>query len=85
MDFAYGPMEPDNDPYGLKPLDLDDEDDEEFEDDDSDIFFIDPYEDGDDDEDEEEEEFIDPRFGGYDDLKPFGSFDDGFGWDEGFL
>lgn len=58
------------DPNDLKPLEWDDE---EIEDDD--IVFVDiVYE----EEDDEEEE--DRGFGGWDDLKPFTSFDDESAW-----
>ena len=32
--------------------------------------------------DDYEDEFEEPGLAGWDDLRPFGSFDDGFGWDE---
>lgn len=92
MDFAYGPIETDNEPDGFGPLDLDEEEYEEafedgalgdeLEDEDEDPYeyFVEPYED-----EYEEEEFEDPGLGGFDDLKPFGSFDSGMGWDDPFL
>ena len=75
MDFAYGPIDT-PEPTGLEPLDFD-EDDEGFLDEDDGAFCFDG---GYDDEDDFEE----PGLASWDDLRPFGSFDDGFGWDEGF-
>lgn len=79
MEFLYEPIDDSKMPTGFEPLDLDDEEFEE--DDDPYSYFEDPYaqqEDEDEDEDEDEELGL----MGWDDLKPFGSFDDGFGWDD---
>nr|AHF24237.1 hypothetical protein [uncultured bacterium Contig224] len=70
MDFMYGPIDT-PEPTGLEPLEWDDE----VYDDDDDIYYEEP-------EDEEEEDYEEPGLAGWDDLKPFGSFDDGFGWDD---
>lgn len=71
MNFLYEPIE-DKDPYGLKPLNLEDEElDEELED--AYVYAEELY---------EEEAYEEPGLGGFDDLRPFGSFSDGFGWDD---
>ena len=75
VDYMYGPIEDDGRRYDLEPLEFDDEEDEDaFEDDDE------PYDDA--GYDDYEDEFEEPGLVGWDDLRPFGSFDDGFGWDE---
>lgn len=65
------PLEIDEFANSLKPLEWDDE---VYEDEDD---FVDPYA-----QEEYEEEYEEPGLGGFDDLKPFGSFDDGLGWDD---
>lgn len=70
MDFAYGPIDT-PEPTGLEPLPIDDED--VFEEEDEDIYEEEQYED---------EDYDEPGLAGFDDLRPFGSFDDGFGWDD---
>ena len=75
VDYMYGPIEDDGRRYDLEPLEFDDEEDEDaFEDDDE------PYDDA--GYDDYEDEFEEPGLAGWDDLRPFGSFDDGFGWYE---
>ena len=71
MDFAYGPIDI-PEPTGFEPLDLDDED---FVDED-DSYYSEVVEEYEDEEFDEE-----PGLPGFDDLMPFGSFDDGFGWE----
>jgi len=71
MDFAYGPIDT-PEPTGFEPLDLDDED---FVDED-DSYYSEIVEEYEDEEFDEE-----PGLPGFDDLMPFGSFDDGFGWE----
>lgn len=81
VDFMYGPIEDDDRRYDLEPLALDDEEDEDaFENDDG------PYEDAgnDDYDDDYEDDYEGLGLAGWDDLRPFGSFDDGFGWDDPF-
>lgn len=74
VDFMYGPIEDDDRRFDLEPLEFDDEEDEgAFIDDDE------PDVDNDVDYDDEYEE---PGLAGWDDLRPFGSFSDGYGWDE---
>jgi len=73
MDFLYEPNEM-KEPTGLEPLEWDDE---VYEDDDDDL----PY----DEDDYEDEDYDEPGLAGFDDLMPFGSFDDGFGWEDGYL
>lgn len=75
VEFMYGPIEDDGRRYDLEPLEFDDEEDEDAFGDDDD-YNIDA---GDGDDDEEYEE---PGLAGWDDLRPFGSFSDGYGWDE---
>ena len=77
MSFPYGPFDRDEEPDGLPPLIVDD-DDEEYEDEDPYDYYDDPYADDDYIEYEDEEQGL----GGFDDLKPFGSFNDGFGWQD---
>lgn len=77
MDFLYEPTDMPSEPSGFEPLFPEDE---EFEDEDEYVYEDIVYE-----EEDDEDEFIDPSFGGWDDLKPFGSFDGGYGWDEGWL
>ena len=72
MDYLYEPMDDSRAPAGFEPLEWDDE---ECEDDDC---FDDPYAEEVYEEYEEEEYGL----GGFDDLKPFGSFNDGVGWDD---
>ena len=77
VDYMYGPIEDDGRRYDLEPLEFDDEEDEDaFEDDDE------PYDDA--GYDDYEDEFEEPGLAGWDDLRPFGSFDDGFGWEDSF-
>lgn len=74
LDELFEADEPDD--FGPLDLDGDEYDDEEDEDEDDDEVFVyvdDSYE----EEDDEGWEL-----GGFDDLKPFGSFDDGYGWDD---
>ena len=73
MDFLYGPNES-PEPTGFEPLEWDDseyEDEYTFEDSSDDSY--------------EEEEYEEPGFGGWDDLKPFASFDDESSWSDGYL
>ena len=80
-DFMYGPMEDDDRRYDLEPLAFDDEEDEgAFGYDDE----GEPYDDAGFDDYEDEDDYGEPGLAGWDDLKPFGSFDDGFGWDDAF-
>ena len=72
MDFLYDPIDA-KEPTGFEPLEWDDN---VYEDDDDALFF---------DNSIEEEEYDEPGLPGFDDLKPFGSFDDGFGWEDGYL
>lgn len=72
-DFMYGPIDI-PEPTGFEPLDLDDED---YDEDDS-------YSYESEEEYEDEDYFEEPGLAGFDDLRPFGSFDDGFGWDDSF-
>ena len=74
MDFMYDPIDT-PEPTGFEPLELDDED---YEDED-DSYGYEAVEEYVDDEYDDE-----PGLGGFDDLRPFGSFDDGFGWDDSF-
>ncbi len=62
-------------PTGFEPLDLDDED----YDDEDDFYSYEVEE-----EYEDEEDYEEPGLAGFDDLRPFGSFDDGYGWDDSF-
>ncbi|MBO4352165.1 MAG: hypothetical protein J5818_01580 [Eggerthellaceae bacterium] len=73
MDSLYEPLEM-NEPTGFEPLEWDDEvyDEDEYG------YADDPYTTAESEEDEYEE----PGLGGWDDLRPFGSFSDGFGWDD---
>lgn len=75
VDFMYGPIEDDGRRYDLEPLEFDVEEDEGAFGDDGDCYI--DADDGDDDEEYEE-----PGLAGWDDLRPFGSFSDGYGWDE---
>ena len=77
MYSPYGPDEHYCDPNDLKPLEFDDD---EEEDEDPYDFFEDPYA-----EDAYEDDYEEPGLGGFDDLRPFGSFSDGYGWDDGYL
>lgn len=72
MEFAYGPIDT-PEPTGFEPLEWDDT---EIEDDDTMAYLYDASE-----EDDEEDEFEDDGFGGWDDLKPFSSFDDESAWE----
>lgn len=75
MDFLYDPLEIDNERNDLKPLVFDDEED--------DIEDYYSYDDASDNAyDAFVEEYEEPGLGGFDDLKPFGSFNNGFGWDD---
>lgn len=76
MDSPYEPVEHYCDPNDLKPLDFDDD---EYEDENPYDYFENPY------EDDASEDYEEPGLGGFDDLKPFGSFSDGLGWDDGYL
>ena len=78
MEFPYEPVENYCDPNDLKPLELDDD---EGEDENPYDYFDNTYaENG-----YEDYEYEKPELGGFDDLRPFGSFSDGYGWDDGFL
>lgn len=73
-DFMYGPIDI-PEPTGLEPLDLDDED--YGDEDDSYSYEVE-------EEYQDEEYYEEPGLAGFDDLRPFGSFDDGYGWDDSF-
>ena len=73
-EFMYGPIDT-PEPIGFEPLDLDDED---YNDED-DFYGYEVEE-----EYEDEEDYEEPGLAGFDDLRPFGSFDDGYGWDDSF-
>lgn len=70
MDFAYGPIDT-PEPTGFEPLEWDDE---VYEDE---YTFEDSYDDSYEDEEEDEELGLH----GWDDLKPFTSYDDESSWD----
>ena len=74
MDFMYGPIDDSKAPTGFEPLEWDDG---EYDDEDDAVDEYDPYED--------EDEYEEPGLGGFDDLKPFTSFDDEASWDGGYL
>ena len=72
MTFYIDPVEEIPEPTGLEPLEWDDSE----EDEDTQCYDLQ-------EEDEfDEDEFEDSGLAGFDDLRPFGSFDDGFGWDD---
>lgn len=73
-EFMYGPIDT-PEPTGFEPLDLDEED---YNDED-DFYGYEVEE-----EYEDEEDYEEPGLAGFDDLRPFGSFDDGYGWDDSF-
>ena len=73
-EFMYGPIDT-PEPTGFEALDLDDED---YNDED-DFYGYEVEE-----EYEDEEDYEEPGLAGFDDLRPFGSFDDGYGWDDSF-
>ena len=60
-------------PTGFEPLEWDNE---EYDEDDG--YIDDPFA----AMEYEEEEYEEPGLGGWDDLRPFGSFSNGFGWDD---
>ena len=73
MDYLNEPEDPMREPTGFEPLEWDDE---EYEDEygyDDDSYTQDEY---------EEEEYDQQGLAGWDNLRPFGSFNDGFGWDD---
>ena len=78
MDYLDGPLDTDYVPTGFEPLDLDDE---EYDNEDE-YGYDDAYGNADDSYDDE---FDEPELKGFDDLRPFGSFSDGFGWDDGLF
>ena len=82
MNISSEPFENDYEPDGFEPLDLDDNEDE----DEDPYAYEDPYE----DDGYAEYEDDGSGLGGFDDLKPFGSFNDDsgwldHGWDDGFF
>ena len=73
MDFLYEPIEIDEEANALKPLEWDGneyEDEYVFDDESADAF------------DQYEEEYEESGLGGWDDLKPFTSFDDESSWSD---
>lgn len=73
MDFPRDPLEIDEEYNSLRPLEFDD--DEFEEDDDIYVFEDDSYA-----YDDDDDEYEDSGFGGWDDLKPFTSYDDESAW-----